>query len=243
MRAVFASAVVASVVVVSLNGCASAFSPGSLDWGHGATPRAVGTTTVQAGIGAGAGYGLVSDASFGGNALGPIAGAGGGVGVEHQASEEFLMRAEAGGGCQNSIVQGGVPVCPVAAYLGGQLNPKTADTGEGNDFAVRGLVGGGADLLVTGGAETLVLPYAAAAGGAVFSHEDGGFEQYLDVHVGLKLGLVTATPVGNFGATGGLRYDLNDLVSVYGALRADALFIATTPALTGSLQGGALLRF
>lgn len=228
------AAVVAFVVafVGALFGCSSAFPPGSLEWGHGATPLAEGQSLVQLGAGAGVGYGVVGTAT-GDAVVNPIAGAGGGLGIEHQVGRDLALRAEVGGGCQSSVVKDGAPLCPIAGYLGGQLNPRGSRT-----FALRVLAGGGADVV-----QSTPLPYAAGVSALVFSADSDGLERYADVHLGLKLGLLTGTPVGNAGAAGGLRYAFSDVVSVYGALRADVLLANAAPALTGTLQLGGLLRF
>jgi len=220
------------VFAVALCGCSSGFPPGSLEWGHGATPLDEGQSRVQVGAGAGVGYGVVGT-STGDAVVNPIAGAGGGLGVERQLSADVAVRAEFGGGCQSSVVKDGAPLCPVAGYLGGQLNPRGSRT-----LALRVLAGGGADVVLS-----TPLPYAAGVGAVVFSADDDGLERYADVHLGLKLGLLTGTPVGNAGAAGGLRYSFTDVVSVYGALRADILLANAAPALTGTLQLGALFRF
>ncbi len=242
-----ARALIVSLLFVVASGCTSSFPPGSFDWGHGAAPLVEGQTRVQLGGGGGVGAGISpATASTGGNsnAVDVIGGGGGGVAVEHQLYPTLLVRGEGNMGCQSSglvdntaAVSGAEFICPMAVYVGGQVNPE-ADP----NFALRLRVGAGADVFVIKDSALLPAPYLATQGAVVLSKELGDFEPYLDLHLGAKVGSLLA-PVGTAGVTGGTEYHLNDDVSFYGLARGDVLFIAIFPSLSANVQAGALFTF
>jgi hypothetical protein len=161
------------------NGCASAFPPGSLDYGRGASPMPRGTTRVQAGFGGGAAPNVLA------------VGVGAGGRVEHQLIDDLSLSADVGAGAQ---LIGGLGVTfPTAAYAGTQWNPLGV-----RSLALRLRVGGGLDVplpfyptIPTGPSSDYELgfpaPYAAAVGQVVWSfYEDGPMEAYVAPGVGVK---------------------------------------------------------
>lgn len=243
----FASVVAAAalfVFAVGAGGCTSAFPPGSFDWGHGAKPLQQHATRVVVGGGGGLGVGIVGSEG-GGGGLPPtakydtISGGGGGVAVEHQLLPTLLLRAEGGGGCQSpTTFTGASIICPVAVYGGAQLNP-----GDNQSFALRLRVGGGGDFFDdVNGAGVFPAPYIATQGALVFSGETVGFEPFLDLHGGVKVGALLA-PVTSVGVSGGTTYALTDSLSLYGLARSDLLFVFVLPSLTANVQAGLSFTF
>lgn len=235
------------LVLAVLSGCTSSFPPGSFDWGHGTKPLEQHATRVIAGGGGGLGVGIVGSEGGGGGLppsakYGFISGGGGGLAVEHQLLPTLLLRGEAGGGCQSpTTFTGESIICPVAIYAGGQLNP------EGNqNFALRLRVGGGGDFFDdvagTTGTGFLPAPYVATQGALAFGAPVGDLDPWLDLHAGVKVGILLA-PVASVGATGGLEYHLSDSFSLYALARSDLLFVFVLPALTGNVQAGASFTF
>ncbi|MFZ9888398.1 MAG: hypothetical protein ACO3JL_12925 [Myxococcota bacterium] len=244
------------LLVSGASGCISVFAPGSFDWGHGAAPLPEGQTRVQLGGGGGTAAGVTEINEVGPSGLtvsmprfGAIGGLGAGVAVEHQTSRAVLVRGEATAGCQMppsadiiDTVASAVAVCPVAIYLGGQLNPGNSRNG-----ALRLRIGGGADLAVTGNESPSVgdsFPYLSGQLGAVLSHELGPLEPYIELHGGAK-GYLTYLffPVLSAGATGGATWKFNDSVSAYALMRGDLLMAGIFPQPSGNVQVGAFLSF
>ena len=138
---------------------ATAFPPGSLDYGHGATPiDTASRTRVQVGLGGGIVPIVVSPEDVPQSST--LAGIGGGVGdsIEFQATDFLSLRWDGAVGAEWSVVSR-EPIAVASTYYGGQLNVT-------RNLALRGRLGLG---VLTEDIPNLTINTVAGELGAVWS--------------------------------------------------------------------------